>query len=138
MNAQKECRYRLRKQNQIVGYMRKMGKQTYFYSRDAFWWSGKPISYNQIDEWTGLYDKNRAPIYEWDILHFKIDPEGDYQTGVVLWQCDQERFVIRNVDDDLYFPFEIEGLRIFDHRQLNVFSYLFLNPELKTHLGIVD
>ena len=133
-----EHRYRLRKNDKIVGYMRKVGKQSYFYSRDAFWWTGRQISYDEIDEWTGLYDKNRTPIYEWDILHFKIDPDGDYAVGVILWQADQDRFVIRKVDEDLYFPLFLENLQLFDQRQLEVFTYLFLNPDLKHYLGLDD
>jgi hypothetical protein len=133
-----ENRYRLRKNNKVVGYMRKVGTQSYFYSRDAFWWSGQQINYSEIDEWTGLYDKNRTPIYEWDILNFKIDPDGDYSVGVVLWQADKERFVIRKVDGELYFPLFLEELQLFDQRQLEVFSYLFLNPDLKHYLGLDD
>ncbi len=131
-----ENRYRLRKRDQVVGYMRKVGRQSYFYSKDAFWWTGRSINYDEIDEWTGLYDKNRTPIYEWDIVHFKIDPDGEYCTGVVLWQANKERFVIRKADEDLYFPLFLDDLQLFDQRQLEVFTYLFLNPDLKRYLGL--
>lgn len=138
MNPCAEYRYRLRKGNQIVGYMRKVGKQSYYYSRDSFWWTGTAIKYDEIDEWTGLYDKNRTLIYEWDILHFKIDPDGVFYTGVILWQVDKQRFVIRKADEEIYFPLCIDDLQLFNPRQLEVFSYLFLNPDLKDYLGIDD
>jgi hypothetical protein len=138
MNAPLDQRYRLRKEDKVVGYMRKVGKQSYYYSIDGFWWTGAVILYDEIDEWTGLHDKNRTLVYEWDILHFKIDPDGDYCTGVVLWQANKNRFVIRKADDELYFPIVLDGLQLFDQRQLEVFSYLFLNPDLKHHLGIDD
>lgn len=138
MNVPQDQRYRLRKNDTVVGYMRKVGKQSYYYSRDGFWWTGAVIKYDEIDEWTGLYDKNKNPVYEWDILHFKIDPDGDYCTGVVLWQANLNRFVIRKADDDLYFPLWLDGIQLFDQRQLEVFTYLFLNPDLKHYLGIDD
>lgn len=138
MNSLLDQRYRLRKNDKVVGYMRKVGKQGYYYSRDSFWWTGAEIKYDEIDEWTGLYDKNRTPVYEWDILHFKIDPDGDYCTGVVLWQANLNRFVIRKADDDLYFPLFLDGIQLFDQRQLEVFTYLFLNPDLQHYLGIDD
>ena len=133
-----ENKYRLRLSDHIVGYMRKIDGKSLFYSRDGFWWSGRPIVYREIDEWTGFYDKNKTPIYEWDILYFKIDPDGPDVIGVVLWEANQKRFVIRKVDDASYFPFLLDGLQLFNQKQLNVFSYLFLNPDLRTQLGIED
>jgi len=135
MNAN-ESRYRLRKQNEIVGYMRKINEKSLFYSPDAFWWSGRKIAYDEIDEWTGLHDKHRKLIYEWDIVKFKVDPEADYCTGVVLWEARNKHFVIRQVDEDVCFPLFMADLQLFNQQQLEVFSYLFLNPELKAHLGI--
>ena len=133
-----ETKYRLRINDQIVGYLRKIDGRSHFYSIDGFWWSGRKINYKDIDEWTGFLDKNRTPIYEWDILYFKIDPDGKDCTGVVLWEANQKRFVIRKVDDDSYFPFVLDGLQLFNDRQLKVYSYLFLNPDLKAHLGLDD
>lgn len=118
--------------------MRKIGSDSFFFSKDSFWWSGRAIQYEQIDEWTGYFDKNRTPIYEWDIVHFKVDPEGEDQSGVVLWESNYKRFVIRKVDEALHFPFETDGLQLFDQRQLKVFSYLFINPELQEELGLTD
>ncbi len=118
--------------------MRNVGGNSYYYSKDSFWWTGQSITYQEIDEWTGFYDKNRTPIYEWDILYFKIDPDGEDCTGVILWEAIKKRFVIRKVDEELCFPLEIDGLELFNFRQTKVFSYLFLNPDLKQELGLND
>lgn len=138
MGLPEEKRFRLRRGEKVVGYMRRIGQDSYFFSRDSFWWTGREIDYSQIDEWTGYFDRNKAPIYEWDIIHFKVDPEGEYVPGVVLWEARQKRFVIRKVDEPVHFPFETDGLQLFDQRQLEVFSYLFINPELKDELGLND
>lgn len=138
MGFPNEKRYRLRQGDHVVGYMRAIDAQSFFYSKDSFWWSGRPLEYSDVDEWTGYVDKNRAPIYEWDIIRFKIDPDGDYTEGVVLWEVTQQRFVIRHLKRELHFPFETDGLQLFDQRQLEVFSYLFINPDLIHELGLDD
>ncbi|KAB2810238.1 YopX family protein [Phaeocystidibacter luteus] len=138
MTLPDEKRFRLRKDERVVGYMRQLGKESYFFSKDSFWWTGRKIQYEQIDEWTGYFDKNRSPIYEWDIIHFKVDPDGQSEEGVVLWESNQKRFVIRKVREAIHFPFETDGLQLFDQRQLEVFSYLFINPELIDDLGLSD
>jgi hypothetical protein len=131
-----ETRYRLRRNNQIVGYMRKINEKSSFYSPDAFWWSGRKINYDEIDEWIGLFDKNRKAIYEWDIIRFKIDPDGDYCSGVILWDSGSNQFVIRMVDEEVCFPLQIDDLTLFNPQQLEVFSHLFINPDLKYALGL--
>lgn len=138
MSLPEETRYRLRKGDQIVGYMRQFDGSSVFFSRDRFWWSGRRIDYEQIDEWTGYRDKNRSPIFEWDILRFKVDPDGEYEDGVVLWESNTNRFVIRHIQKSLHFPFETDGLQLFDQRQLEVYSYLFINPDLIDELGLQD
>jgi hypothetical protein len=138
MSLPLENKYRLRDGKAVLGYLRRIDGRSQFYSQDGFWWSGRPIEYKDIDEWTGFYDKNRKPIYEWDIVYFKIDPDAEDCTGVVLWETNKKRFVIRKVDEEVYFPFVLNGIELFNSRQIKVFSYLFLNPELKAHLGLED
>lgn len=133
-----ETRYRLRNGSRIVGYMRKMGSSALFYSKDAFWWTGRELQYEQIDEWCGFRDKNRRFIFEWDILRFKIDPDGPTEEGVVLWEANRGRFVIRHLQKELYFPFVLDDLELFRPKDLEVFSYLFINPDLQESLGIFD
>jgi hypothetical protein len=45
-----EKRFRLRKGEQIVGYMRKVSPTMILYSRDGFWWRGFAIEYDELDE----------------------------------------------------------------------------------------
>lgn len=133
-----EKRYRLRKGPEIMGYMRELSGSMILYSRDSYWWTGRKLEYEEVDEWTGLRDKNGRAIYEWDILYYKTDPDGDNRQGVVLWEERQKHFGIRDIAENLFIPLELNGLQMFNERQLQVFSYLFLNPELKERLGIRD
>ena len=140
MPEKHELRYRLRQGNDIKGYLRKISQTMSFYSPDSFWWSGKKIEYKEVDEWTGLKDKNAKHIYEWDIIKFKLDPDSEYLNGVVLWEAQRKVFGIKDIstDDGPFIPFYVEGLKMFNESQLQVFSYLFLNPELKEKLGVTE
>lgn len=132
----REIRYRLRLGRKIMGHMRKMGNSMLLYSRDSFWWTGREIDYDEIDEWTGLKDKNGRFIYEWDILYFKLDPDAAYHKGVILWEGNSGEFGIRDLEEGAFIPLFIDGIKMFNERQLQVFSYLFLNPELQRKLGV--
>lgn len=131
-----DIRYRLRKGIMILGYMRKVYGGALFYSKDQYWWTGREINYEEIDEWTGLTDKNRKPIYEWDIVYYKIDPSESIREGAILWQKKNKRFGIRDIDEDLFFPLKTEGLDLFNPNDLEVFSHLFLNTELIKKWGL--
>ncbi|MEQ9261635.1 MAG: YopX family protein [Owenweeksia sp.] len=133
-----ESRYRLRKGKKIVGYMRKISDNMILYSRDSFWWNGSKMNYEEIDEWTGLRDKNGRTVYEWDIVYYKLDPDAADREGVILWEENRQTFGIRDIHSELFIPLALDGLAMFNERQLKVFSYLFLNPELKERLGIKD
>jgi len=133
-----EPRFRLRDEDKIVGYMRKIADTMVLYSKDSFWWTGRKITYNEIDEWTGFKDKNGRYVYEWDILHFKLDPDAEYEKGVVLWEGGNKEFGIRNLADGAFIPLVVDGVKMFNERQLQVFSYLFLNRDLQRKLGVRD
>lgn len=136
--ANPERRFRLRKGEKIVGYMRKVSSTMVLYSRDGLWWRGHKIDYSELDEFTGLRDKNNRHIYEWDILKFKIDPDGDYVDGVVLWEGKSKIFGVKAIIEGSFIPMFIEEIAMFNPRQLEVFSHLYLNPEVKKELGVRD
>ena len=133
-----ERRFRLRQDDKIVGYMRKVTASMVMYSVDGFWWRGIKPEYNQGDEYTGIRDRNNRFIYEWDILEFKIDPDQDYLKGVVLWEGRQKVFGIKPIDGGSFVPLFLEGIALFNPRELKVFSHLWLNPELKAQLKVRD
>lgn len=133
-----EKKYRLRNTDTIVGYMRKVNEGSYFFSKDSFWWSGRKLQYQQVDEWTGFYDKNRKMIFELDIINYKVDPDDStYRQGAILWNHKSEKFVICDLEHEAYFPLLLDGnIELFNSRQLEVYSYLFINPQLMEHFGI--
>lgn len=134
-----EKRYRLRIQKKVVGYLRQISNTSSFYSPDGFWWSGRKIDYKQVDEWTGLKDKNNRPIHEWDIVYFKIYPEQTKRSkGVILWKKQTQEFGIRALEEEVFIPLEVNGIQMFNPRKIEVFSYLFFNPELREMLGLED
>lgn len=132
-----EKRYRLRCGEKVVGFMRKFSDTSIFYSTGQ-WWRGRKIDYTDIDEWTGFKDKNGRHIYEWDILHYKIDPEDSNKKGLVLWKQKEEQFGILDLDLETFIPLEINSIKMFNERQLQVYSYLFINPDLQKELGLED
>jgi len=134
-----EIRYRLRKGSQITGYMRRMkGSKTFFFSKDQFWWNGSEIDHDQIDEAIGIRDINNRPIYELDIVNYKLGDGGDRQ-GAVIWSKQQNVFMLKDLEDrDLYVPFRVEDLDLFEPQDLRFHAFLFNHPELMRELGVRD
>lgn len=133
-----EKRFRLRIDQRVVGYKRETSPRMVFYSKNEFWWNGQEIHHKQIDESTGLFDKNRKLIYEWDIVRFKLDGETRSEEGVVLWHAKDKCFGIKRISEADFIPFEIEGLQLFQPSDLEVFSYLFINRDIMENLGLED
>ena len=131
-----EQRYRLRKGEKVVGFMRKISGNSLFYSTTGQWWRGQKIDYDEVDEWTGFKDMNGRHIFEWDIIHYKIDPDDDYRDGVILWQKKQEEYGILDIQLKTFIPLVVENVKMFNEHQLQIFSYLFINPDLKDDIGI--
>lgn len=134
-----ETRYRLRNGEQIVGYMRKVGRNGIYYSKDQYWWNGRPIDYQQIDEWTHLRDIDNRPIYEFDIVHFSLESDARDRTGAVLWKTKEQQFVLRDLNDaELTVPLHVQDLALFEPSDLKFHAYLFGNPDLMAEWGIAD
>lgn len=70
----KPIEYRLRKDDQIVGYSKTIGKST-FYSPDKLWWGGKKIDFKQRDLGVGYQDINAEWLFENDLIRLKNEKE---------------------------------------------------------------
>jgi hypothetical protein len=123
-----ERRYRLRQGPEIVGFLRDI-QGSLFYSRDGFWWTGIPIRYEHVDEWTGWMDVQRKRIYEWDLVEYTT-ADNKKDLFAVLRKDSDHLFGLRNIKTDDFFPFSIRGVELFEASRCKVISHVFINPEL--------
>ena len=138
MDTTLETRYRLRHEDEVVGYARKIGSRSHFYSRDQFWWSGVKIEHNKVDESVGLFDIDKRMLYEWDIVEYCLEDRRD-RMGAFLWSSTRKEFCIVDLDElNLEIPLEVDGLQLFQPKDLRFRAYLFQNPDLMVELGVDD
>jgi uncharacterized phage protein (TIGR01671 family) len=86
-----------------------------------------PVEEYDFQQWTGCYDKNRTPIYEGDIIHYKFNGDSYPKEAV-------DRILTCSYDED-------EGMYSFDDsdhsyywaeikRHSNIIGNIYENPEL--------
>lgn len=92
-----ESRFRLRWNEKIVGYSKKIHNST-FYSKDQYAWSGNEIEFNLSDEFIHVFDKNRRPIYVNDILEFTSP--GEYKYGAIVFDEVLSEFQLLTADGE--------------------------------------
>lgn len=116
-------RYRLRHENKIVGFKKKMGNQ-WFFSKDEYAWSGTEIQATIQDPVFPLKDANAKFLYAEDIL--VIEEEGKQIHIQLVYEEALERFFalelsseeIRNdIFTDNGFQFTVKRI-----------SYSFIQP----------
>jgi len=66
--VQDVVRYRLRRSDRVVGWMREEASGARFYSREGLWWSGRPIEWEHRDRCCGLQDLDNRWLHEGDLL----------------------------------------------------------------------
>ena len=122
--------FRLRENEQIVGYMRYIRPNAPYFSKDRFWWKAAPITFNQKDAYAEQQDINQQWIFDGDIVEFKpSDKSQDSITAAIVYDFSTIEFVA--VDCKYFEPLKREQW----HRyQLKVISYLFINEELTEEL----
>lgn len=83
-------RYRLRREDRVVGWMRQESSSSCFYSREGLWWTGRPIKWTHRDRCCGLQDVDNRWLHEGDLL---LDVDGPWwrknRTWLIL--CDQDQ-----------------------------------------------
>ncbi len=72
-----ETIYRLREQDDIIGYLRTVNGSS-FYSINGYQWSGRIIEYTDKDLFTGFKDRNDKRIFERDIVSSIDYPSNEY------------------------------------------------------------
>ena len=89
-----------------------------------------------IQQFTGLYDKNKKPIYEGDRVRFGYTGNVDF-FGEVIWLKYSASFVVRTVNDFGTFAFDdlMDPLGIYEDtidyvQYLEVIGNVFENSEL--------
>lgn len=92
-----ETRFRLRMDDKVVGYSKKINTST-FYSKDNYGWTGYKIESNQFDYFTGSFDLNRRAIYADDIVEFKTPQEHQY--GLIVFDDVLQMFQLLSVDGE--------------------------------------
>jgi hypothetical protein len=69
-----EIRWRLRHEDQIVGYERHLGSRVWS-SYDGLWWRGQRLAHSAKDRCLGVKDLNNQWLYEHDVVTCK-DQDG--------------------------------------------------------------
>jgi len=72
MNTQLEVRWRLRNNDNIVGFERHMGARVWT-STDGFWWRGERLTYTEKDRCLMARDVNNQWLFEGDIVTLRKD-----------------------------------------------------------------
>lgn len=131
----KTKRYRLRLQNEIIGFAHKTSHGFIFKGNSLVPMKRKVI-YDEIDEYTSLQDVNQQEIYELDIVVYSIAEEN--RCGVVLWNGSFNAFGVYDIDNFIFIPLFLCKFCLFRQERLEIVSHLFEQPELKRKIGLDD
>ncbi|MBU2019572.1 MAG: hypothetical protein KJ941_07995 [Bacteroidetes bacterium] len=116
-------RYRLRNQDEIIGYERRIGQRK-MYSINEYTWSGRVIDGIQRDYCTGWKDLNSKMIYSGDILSYKSKNHTMY--CVVHFDEVLNKFQALSIDgDDVLTNFDTKKGFTFPVKRV---SYSFIQP----------
>jgi hypothetical protein len=114
--------FRLRIDNEIVGYERISGNYILF-SKDLFHWNGKSIEYEQKDRCTAFQDKDNNWIFEQDVIQSTDYPQN---TFIVTYDDLLTKFLLVEINDEVIFEHSIQ-LVCNDKRKVTRVTYGFLN-----------
>lgn len=124
--------FRIRQNENIVGYKKYMSARLYFFSKDLYGFSSKEIDYNQQDQFSGFFNKDGSHIFENDILKSLNDD--------IYIICSS------SIDINLiYLKYNNKGFNQITSEEfsklsknLNHFSYLFINNDLKEKINSIQ
>jgi hypothetical protein len=114
--------FRLRIDDEIVGYERTTGNYTLF-SLNLFNWNGKPIEFKQKDRCTSFQDKSNNWIFEEDIIKSTDYPQN---TFAVTYDHLLTKFLLVEINDEVIFEHSIQ-LVCKDKSKVTRITYGFIN-----------
>lgn len=117
------ARYRLRVDNEIVGFKKEIGNQWY-YSKDEYAWSGKEIKATILDTCFHLKDVNAKFLYAEDILKCTQEAEEFHVQLMYDTVLDQFFALDLNTEEIRNDLFTDEGFQFTVKR----ISYSFIQP----------
>lgn len=126
--------YRLRKLDKVVGYMEKSQNGIRYKSKAVSWFMKTIPSYDNIDEWSGMTDKDSRDIFELDIVIVDDGIDRKDPIGVVVYQNSQFGIYFARSRD--FIPLCIAQIDLFKSGQLSIIGHLYEHVELSKRLGI--
>lgn len=106
----REKLFRLRKNDEIVGFLREVDGRSY-YSSNGYQWSGKKIAYSDSDRFTGYKDRNDRRIFERDVLTSTDYPSNEY---IIHFDSLLNQFLLVSYKNRDIFNVSVEEL--FEHK----------------------
>ena len=121
--------FRLRKKEQIVGYLRYISSSKPYFSKDKLWWKATPIEYDQKDTYIELNDINQQWLFENDIVEMKLLSKRKKINTVFVYDDEVYDFVAIQCDNlkKIY-------RKDWGNYRMKLVSYLFVNPDLEATL----
>ena len=119
--------FRLRLNEQIVGYLRYISPSKLYYSKDRFWWQATSIDYNIKDCFVDKHDINQQWLFENDIVECSLlDKSQESFKAVILY----------NYTDNVFTAVDCEHFNAIPQEKWNLYrfkiiSYLFINKPLQ-------
>lgn len=107
--------YRLRRNNEIVGYLREEAGSAY-YSRDLYGWTGTEILHDTKEPSTNFKDKNAQRIFINDFLNFNHKISG--LDSIYMVTKDNENIYLKGYNNDEEKPIELINSRTYSVKKI--------------------
>ncbi|MDO5509767.1 MAG: hypothetical protein Q4F57_03635 [Weeksellaceae bacterium] len=123
--------YRLRRGKMIVGYAQPSKAGIQFCSKFLLFDKDISQQFTQVDKSIGLLDVRNRPIYEHDMVLYKLNTSRVKHEGVIVYCTEKEVFGIRDLHSNHFTPLSIENLSLFANDRMEIFSHAFMHAPHK-------
>lgn len=123
--------YRLRRGRMIVGYAEPTQNGLQFCSKFVLFQKEINQEFQQVDRSVGLLDKLNRPIFEQDMVLYKLNTSRKKHEGIIIYHPEKEIFGIRDLQSAHFTPLSVENLSLFSHDRMEIFSHAFMHAPQK-------